>query len=190
MKLVFSKNPYELSIYNKNQNLIYKDLPGRSYKRDLQGRVYHYSEIDLENDAFYGLGESTGPLNKNSQVVRQAPRDSLGYNAENTSPLYKHIPFYIRINKNHQEAIGLFYHNTFESFFDMGCERSGYWKRYSYFCADGGDLDCYFINGPNLSEIIERYTDLTGKTAFSPIESLGYLGSTMYYVEFPTDCDK
>ena len=87
----------------------------------MQGRIYHYSSFDPENDCFYGFGENTGPLNKNKQIIRQAPKDSLGYDAETTSPLYKHIPFYIRINKQNKHALGLFYNNTYESHFDMGC---------------------------------------------------------------------
>lgn len=43
----------------------------------------------------------------------QAPKDSLGYDAESTSPLYKHIPFYIRLNKNTKKAIGYFYDNSY-----------------------------------------------------------------------------
>ena len=73
---------------------------------------------------------------------------------------------------------------------DVGCERSSYWPRYSYFCADGGDVDLFFINGPRIETVVERYTDLTGKTAFCPKEGLGYLGSTMYYAELPENCDK
>jgi alpha-glucosidase len=97
--------------------------------------------------------------------------------------MYKHIPFYIKANKKSKHAIGLYYNNSYESVFDMGCEKSGYWPRYSYFCADGGDVDLFLINGPSMKKVIQRYTDLTGKTAFVPMQALGYLGSTMYYAE-------
>lgn len=52
--------------------------------------------------------------------MRLAPQDSLGYNAETTAPLYKHIPFYIKVNRNDKHAIGLFYNNSYEASFDMG----------------------------------------------------------------------
>lgn len=162
---------------------MYKDLKGRTYKRDLQGRIYHFNEIDDKNDCFYGFGENTGKLNKSGCRMRLAPQDSLGYDAETTSPLYKHIPFYIKINKKNKHAIGLYYNNSYEAVFDMGSERSGYWPRYSYYSADGGDIDLFIINGPSMKRVIQRYTDLTGKTAMSPMHSLGYIGSTMYYAE-------
>ena len=72
----------------------------------------------------------------------------------------------------------------------MGNERSGYWPEYTSYCANGGDLDLFILNGPKISEVVERYTDLTGKSAFTPLESLGYLGSTMFYVELPERCDE
>lgn len=41
-----------------------------------------------------------------------------------------------------------------------------------------------------MKRVIQRYTDLTGKTAMAPIQSLGYLGSTMYYAELEENCDQ
>ncbi|MEI6055088.1 MAG: TIM-barrel domain-containing protein [Lentisphaerota bacterium] len=189
LTIKINKLNYHIGIFNSDGVRIYSDIPGRAFKKDRQGRVYHYSAIDQQNDCFYGFGEAPGPINKSHRVVRQAPRDSLGYDAELTTPLYKHIPFYIKINRENKHAVGMFYNNSYESLFDMGCERSGYWPRYSYFCADGGDIDLFFINGPDFSKVVERYTDLTGKTALCPMEGMGYLGSTMYYVELPKNCD-
>ncbi|MCP4179413.1 MAG: DUF4968 domain-containing protein [bacterium] len=188
-KLIIQKEPFGIKLISNDGIDIYSDLFGRAFKEDRQGRVYHYNEIDQENDCFYGFGETSGVINKRKRRIRQAPRDSIGYDAELTNPMYKHIPFYIRINKKQKHAAGLFYNNTYESLFDLGCEKSGYWPRYSYFCADGGDIDLFLINGPKISNVVERYTDLTGKTAFCPMHALGYLGSTMYYVELPKNCD-
>lgn len=99
---------------------MYKDLQGRACKRDLQGRIYHYSEFNPEDDCIYGLGETTGSLNKNLSRNRLGPQDSLGYNSSKTQPLYKHIPFYIKVGRKHKQAIGVFYNNTYECTFDFG----------------------------------------------------------------------
>lgn len=40
-----------------------------------------------------------------------------------------------------------------------------------------------------MRDIVERYTDLTGKSAMLPRYALGYLGSSMYYPELEQDCD-
>lgn len=42
-------------------------------------------------------------------------------------------------------------------------------------------MDYFVINGPSMKRVIQRYTDLTGKTAMAPMQALGYIGSTMYY---------
>ena len=52
-----------------------------------------------------------------------------------------------------------------------------------------GDIDLFLIVGPSIREIIERYTDLTGKSVMLPKAALGYLGSSMYYPELPENSD-
>ncbi|MBP2630566.1 MAG: Alpha-glucosidase [Firmicutes bacterium] len=183
------KDPFSIDILDKNKNIVFSDLKGKSYARDEMGRLYHYSCMK-DSDCFYGFGEKTGYLNKKKRRMRMHNVDTIGYDSEITDPLYKHIPFYIKLNTKNDIASGIFYHNSYDSVFDMGCERSGYWDKYSYFCADGGELDVFFIYGPQIKDVIKNYTDLTGKTIFPPKFSLGYLGSTMYYTELDSDADK
>lgn len=189
LQIIINKAPYYIQIQNNSGQTIYSDLKSRPYTQDQLGRVSHYTEIDIEQDCFYGFGEKTGAINKLRRRLVQNAKDTLGYDPEHSDPLYKHIPFYIKLNRKTQQAIGFFYHNTYESVFDMGVEHSNYHHRYSYFCADGGDLDLFILNGPSIAKVVEHYTDITGKSAMLPIYALGYLGSTMYYVELPENCD-
>ncbi len=53
-----------------------------------------------------------------------SPKDAIGHDPEYGDPMYKHIPFYIRINEKTAYALGLFYHNSYDSVFDMGQEVS------------------------------------------------------------------
>lgn len=71
----------------------------------------------------------------------------------------------------------------------MGREKSNYWKPHSRYRTDGGDIDLFLIAGPSVRQVVERYTDLTGKSAMLPRYALGYLGSSMYYPELDNDCD-
>lgn len=121
--------------------------------------------------------------------MNMSPKDAMGYNPKETDSLYKHIPFYIKLNREHKKAVGYFYHNTYECDFDMGKEKSNYWKMHSRYRADGGDIDLFLIAGPSMRQVVERYTDLTGKSAMLPRYALGYLGSSMYYPELEKDCD-
>lgn len=190
LDITINKNPFYIQIHDQQQNLVYSDLKSRPYTKDQLGRVTHYTEIDLENDSFYGFGEKTGAINKLRRRLVQNAKDTLAYDPEFSDPLYKHIPFYIKLNQQTQAAVGFFYHNTYESVFDMGVEHSNYHHRYSSFCADGGDLDLFILNGPSMAKVVEGYSEITGKSAMLPAYALGYLGSTMYYVELPKNCDR
>ncbi|MFD1125441.1 TIM-barrel domain-containing protein [Lentilactobacillus raoultii] len=182
-------DPFYFTITDQNGNVLHKDLPKRSFLQDDLGRSFHYSVMG-DHNKFYGFGEKSGKLNKFKRRMRMHNTDSLGWNAAKSDPLYKMIPFYIDFNTEDNIASGLFYNNTYDSVFDMDCEHSNYWKRYSYFQCDGGDLDVFFIGGPTIKDVVEHYTDLTGKTAMMPIASLGYMGSTMFYTELDKNSDQ
>lgn len=183
------KEPFAIEITDKEGNVLHSDLKEKSYVKDTLGRLYHYSCMDDE-DYFYGFGEKAGYLNKKTRRMRMHNVDTIGFDSEYTDPLYKHIPFYIKFNNKNNIASGIFYNNSYDSTFDMGCERSGYWNKYSYFCADGGELDAFFIYGPKIKDVVRNYTDLTGKTKLPTKYSLGYMGSTMYYTELDKNSDK
>lgn len=190
LRLVLKKEEFAFEVYDKNDNLLHADIPNRAFVQDHLGRIYHYSSYRNEKDLFYGFGEHNGTLEKSHQHLRLSPKDAIGHDPNTGGPMYKHIPFYIKHNTTTGQAVGMYYHNTYNCAFDTGAELSGYWPRYSYYTADGGEIDWFFINGPSMAEIVQRYTDLTGKTTLPPKYALGYLGSTMYYVELPKDCDK
>ncbi|MDR2392234.1 MAG: DUF4968 domain-containing protein, partial [Planctomycetota bacterium] len=188
LSLSVNRRPFGIEIFDRDGNRLYADVKGRSYQKDHLGRVYHYLERGPA-DRYYGFGETAGHLDKADYRVRLSPKDAIGYDPEKASCLYKHIPFYIRFDGAGRRASGLFYHNFWDAEFVMGSEISGYWPPYTYYAADGGDVDLFFVNGPGIDDVVRRYTDLTGKTIMQPRYSLGYLGSTMYYSELPADCD-
>lgn len=190
MIVSINKNPLQLVITNHEGTVIYSDLAHRGYEKDHLGRLFHYNLIDPKKDRFYGFGEQTGDIEKSGRKVRLSPKDAIGHDPQFGGPLYKHIPFYIRVNENDQHAIGLFYHNSYDSSFDMGAEISGYWDPYSYYQTDGGDLDIFYINGPNPKDVVSRYCELTGRQAMPPKQSLGFTASTMYYAELDENCDE
>ncbi len=191
LKAVISKDPAGLSLYDKTSGtLVYKDLKERAYEKDHLGRIFHYSSFDYEHDHVYGMGEISGHLDKKGRHLRLCPKDSIGLDAKDGMPLYKHIPFCIRVNETSNRAIGLFYNNSYDATFDWGNERSGYWDRYCYYSADGGQLDVFFIYGPSIAQVTQGYCFLTGTSAFLPKHALGYTSSTMYYAELEQDCDK
>lgn len=188
LKVVVEKDPFRICVYDREGTQIHGDIVDLSYQEDSNHRRIHTSEISA-GDCFYGFGEKSGEFNKAQKFMGMSPKDAMGYNPKETDSLYKHIPFYIKLNKDTKKAVGYFYHNTYECDFDMGREKSNYWKMHSRYRTDGGDIDLFLISGPSIRQIVERYTDLTGKSAMLPRCALGYLGSSMYYPELDQDCD-
>ena len=188
LKVVVEKDPFRICVYDKEGTLLHADIVDLAYMEDSNHRRIHTSEISKE-DCFYGFGEKSGEFNKAQKSMGMSPKDAMGYDPKETDSLYKHIPFYIKLNRTTKKAVGYFYHNTSECDFDMGREKSNYWKMHSRYRADAGDIDLFLIEGPAVRDVVERYTDLTGKSAMLPKYALGYLGSSMYYPELEADCD-
>ena len=188
VRLVAERDPLCFKLYDKEGTLLHSDLAGAPYILDSNRRVTHYSAM-AEEDCFYGFGEKTGLLNKNKRFLRERATDAMGYDAEKMDTLYKHIPFYIQLSRATRKAVGVFYNNFYESVFNMGCEKSNYWSRYSYWQADGGDIDLFLIAGGSIRRVVDNYTLLTGRPALLPKRALGYQGSSMYYPELEKDSD-
>ena len=188
LKVVVEKEPFRICVYDREGTLLHADIVDLAYLEDSNRRRIHTSEI-APDDCFYGFGEKSGDFNKAQKFMGMSPKDAMGYNPKETDSLYKHIPFYIKLNRDTKKAVGYFYHNTYECDFDMGREKSNYWKMHSRYRTDGGDIDLFLIAGPSVRKVVERYTDLTGKSAMLPRCALGYLGSSMYYPELEAGCD-
>ena len=145
-------------------------------------RIAHFHQRN-GSEMYYGLGEKAGNLKRNNRRFEMRSLDAMGYNAETTDPLYKHIPFYIC--KTPQISCGLFYDNLSTCWFDLGNELDNYHAWYTRYSAEAGDLDYYVFLGPSVLDVTKKYVRLTGKTAFGPKWSLGYSGSTMSYTDAP-----
>lgn len=167
------------------------DVPARAYTYDRAGRAVFHHMTRRPDEHYYGFGETAGPLDKAGMRLRMAPADAFGYDAAQTDPLYKHIPFYITLVPELGVAYGLFYDNLSRSVFDLGREvnalRGG---RYRVYKAADGDLDYYLLFGPTIEAVVEKYTALTGRPVLPPRWSFGYLASTMHYTEAPDAQDQ
>ncbi|WP_439235138.1 TIM-barrel domain-containing protein [Lonepinella koalarum] len=146
------------------------------------GRISHFIERSaVEN--YYGLGEKSGNLNRKGRRFEMRNLDAMGYNAETTDPLYKHIPFYI--TQKPDVSFGIYYDNLASCWFDLGNELDNYHTAYRSYRAEDGDLDYYVIAGESVLDITKKYTALTGGMIFGPKWGLGYSGSTMSYTDAP-----
>jgi alpha-glucosidase len=168
---------------NGNWHELASDRKTQAYNHDgsLGRGIFHYMKRDVD-DKYYGLGEKTGNLNRHGRRYRMMNLDPMGYDPIHTDPLYKHVPFYIARTKE-KSWYGMFYDNTATSTFDMGNELDNYHGYYRHYHSEDGDLDYYMIQGEHVSEVVETFSWLTGKTALFPKWSIGYSGSTMTYTD-------
>lgn len=125
--------------------------------------------------AFYGLGDKTGFLNKAGYQYEMWNTDNPDPQVDCFKALYKSIPFFAALTDG--KPYGIFFDNTYHSYFDMGKECSEYY----YFAANEGDLDYYFITGNTLADIIKGYTYLTGRMPLPQLFTLGYHQSRWSY---------
>lgn len=160
-----------------------QDRPTSAYLLNAHGDgVEHYQRRDPQ-ESYYGLGEKAGDLNRAGRRYEMRNLDAMGYNAQSTDPLYKHVPF--TITRRGAVSFGLFYDNLSTTRLDLGNELDNYHTAYRRYSAEAGDLDYYLFLGPRVLDVTKKFVRLTGKTLFGPKWSLGYSGSTMHYTDAP-----
>jgi alpha-glucosidase len=163
--LTVQKNPVRFSFHTIDGQLINEDDAGLGTSWNGE-QVTTYKKLQ-EDEKFIGLGEKTGPLNRKGQGYQNWNTDSFGYGTS-ADPLYCTIPFYIGIH--HGLSYGIFFDNSFKSFFNFGASNN----RFCSFYADAGEMNYYFVYGKNVAEIIQQYTHLTGRIELPPLWSIGF----------------
>ncbi|MEK7434978.1 MAG: glycoside hydrolase family 31 protein [Cyanobacteriota bacterium] len=164
LKIIIEKEPFKIIFKDLITNEIISE---DDFSIGFQGQeIQTFKKIAID-EKFFGLGEKTGNLNKKGSFYKMWNTDYPFYNYRQ-DPLYVSIPFFVGIKDN--KSYGYFLDNTSETFFNMGASQD----RYYSFGVKNGELNYYFFYGKDISEIVEKYTDLTGKNDMPPIWSLGY----------------
>ena len=136
-------------------------------------RVHVWKKMPADEN-YYGLGDKAGPMNRRNRSFTNWNTDEFGWQ-ESSDPLYKTIPFFMGLRNG--KAYGLFFDNTYRSVFDFGKESPDYFS----FGAEGGEVNYYFIAGPEPKKIVETYSAMTGRTPLPPLWALGYQQSRYSY---------
>ena len=147
------------------------------------GRAHHFLERRA-GDRHYALGERAGAMDRTSRRFRLTSLDPMGYDAEQSDPLYKAIP-YVLVADAAGRCHGEFHDTLARVTYDFGRELDNYHGPYRHVVADHGDVDLWMIAGPDPLAVTKRFTWLTGRPALMPAWSLGYSGSTMTYTDAP-----
>ena len=170
LRVMVQQNPLRISFADRDGNSLDADDPARGMAFD--GARFTVSKRLRDDEHVYGFGEKNGRLDKrgwNLGGYNYAMWNTDTYTHDSsTDPLYVSVPFFMVMRQG--QAHGIFLDNTWRSFFDVGHDYPGLLT----FGANGGDLDYYFINGPDPKKVIQRYTALTGRMPLPPLWALGY----------------
>ena len=165
LRIVASKAPFRVAFFDMRRVLINCDDSRKGMGWDgEETRVWKEMPSD---EQYYGFGEKSGPLNKRGQALAMWNSDKPGYTAA-TDPIYQTIPFFLALRDG--LSYGIFFDNTYRSSFDMGKESRTFYS----FGAEAGELNYYFIYGPDPKKVIGRYTDLIGRMPLPPRWAIGY----------------
>ena len=165
------KQSLQVSLYDaKDLKLINQDEIGFHWEESYEygGDIVKMSKACQKSESFYGLGDKPVDVNLKGKRFENWATDSYAF-GKDTDPIYKAIPFYTAIQDN--KAYGIFFDNTFKTHFDFAHER----RNVTSFWAQGGEMNYYFIYGPEMNDVVKNYTDLTGKPhALPPLWALGF----------------
>jgi alpha-glucosidase len=174
--LHINKTNLRKSIYDVDGKLINEDEIGFhwEYSYDHGCDIVKMSKAEQKMECYFGLGDKPMHLNLKGKRVENWVTDEYAFQKDK-DPLYKAIPFFIGLH--HEVSYGIFFDNTFRTYFDFGFERRGttsYW-------AQGGEMNYYFFYGPKMEQVVQNYTDLTGKPELPPLWALGFHQSKWSY---------
>lgn len=127
------------------------------------------------DECFYGLGDKTGFMNKRHYAYEMWNTDNPAPHVDSFKVMYKDIPFMIVLKK--ECVYGLFFDNTYRTWFDLGKES----EEYFFWAADKGNIDYYYIAGEKMTDILAGYTYLTGTVPVPQLWTLGYHQSRWSY---------
>jgi alpha-D-xyloside xylohydrolase len=182
LRLDIDKKDFRMSFYRGEEMLTQssrRDLAyvktnwrGLAYDDGSERDTYLRERLSLSvGELIYGLGERFTPFVKNGQAIDMWNEDG----GTSTELAYKNIPFYLS-----GKGYGVFVNHPGRVSFEVGSEL----VKKVQFSVPGEGLDYFLINGPSMKEVIERYTQLTGRPALPPAWTFGLWLSTSFTTNY------
>jgi alpha-glucosidase len=177
------KSPFRIEVYTLEGKLLTADaLKGNSGGMSKDKEEVEVRKQLLPDEHFFGFGERMDFLDQRNKKLRLNVGRGTGrphyvgaYNVLEAN--YSPVPFFMSTR-----GYGIFFHTAYPTQWDMGMSSQ---ESYS-FKAEGGELDYYFMYGPDFTSLLDSYTSLTGKSPLLPDYALGlhvgtYSGGTWGY---------
>ncbi|MEI7772260.1 MAG: glycoside hydrolase family 31 protein [Chloroflexales bacterium] len=190
MAVTIARSPFRIDAHRADGSVIVET------ELDRDGNPWSYASLNdafivrrrcRQEDAFFGLGEKAGPLNRkgrsftlwNTDVLSPtasgeftAGRAKDDPRADQTStefdPYYISIPFFYHVAHAGSAAAGCFFDNGYRAHVDFSPPTA----HAIHF--QGGQYTEYLFAGPGMPAILAGYTWLTGHMLPPPLWALGY----------------
>jgi alpha-glucosidase len=172
-----AKKDMQVRFLDHNGSMLCKDKKPFSRRESIMKGI---TEVQVAHKApdgtsYFGLGDKACEQNLRGHSFENWNTDAYAYE-RGDDPLYRSIPFYSVLNEG-GHAYGIFLDNTYRSHFDFDSKNNNTCR----FAAEGGCMNYYFIYGPALTTVSERYAMLTGTPELPPLWALGYHQSRWSY---------
>ncbi len=159
--LRLSKSPLRISFYQLGQpTALLKESEGAVWEGS---RIIERLSFD-DAEHFTGLGHDYFGRSDSLDLKGQVTQRNYATAHNQQSPLI--VPFYVS-----SKGYGLFLNSTFANSFNFGKD-----GQYEFSLDDsgyGGRLDFFFILGPKIASILDRYTKLTGRPRLPALAMFG-----------------
>jgi len=187
LKLDIAPDPMALTVSVKRDaenewQTILQDRPMAAYRYLAERGLMQHAQTRVLDAMHLGLGDKAGALDRTGKRFRCLQTDALGYNAETSDPLYKHVPWIIVGNAS-SGYCGIFYDTMAECEFDLGAEHSNYHAHYRTVEAQEDALIYYVITGPRLQDVVPRLQKLVGKPHLQPRWASGFAHTSMHHAD-------
>jgi alpha-glucosidase len=163
------KSNLNVTFYNAEMQIVCQDENGFHWQHYHQkgGKINYCSKRIQHDERFFGLGDKPTELDLRGKRLENYGEDTYGFKKDK-DPLYKNIPFYMGLH--HGISYGIFFDNSYRTIFDFGHEN----PHVTTFISRGGEMNYYFIYGPEMVDVSRQYTRLTGTADLPPMWALGY----------------
>ncbi|MFN8438195.1 MAG: glycoside hydrolase family 31 protein [Cytophagales bacterium] len=168
-RVFIAKENFKIRIEDNFGKVINEDEKGFHWEENFTfgGQIVYCSKVKQSEECFYGMGDKPTDLNLHEKRVTNWCSDTYGFEKDH-DPIYRAIPFYYGLHDH--ISYGIFIDNTFRTTFDFAKEDTSLIS----FWADGGEMNYYFIYGPDLDDVTAQYTMLTGTPNMPPKWALGF----------------
>ncbi|GAA5522123.1 DUF4968 domain-containing protein [Aliifodinibius salicampi] len=185
LKVRVYKSPLLVEFYSADGKL----LSTEKFDQDARGITQEDEGVSVRkklfrDEQFFGFGERMDFVNQRGKKLNLTVGRGIGrphivgaYNILEAN--YSPVPFFMSTR-----GYGIFFNTPYTTEWDMGHSNP---DAYS-FKAEGGEMDYYFMYGPDFPSILDDYTSVTGKSPLLPKFTHGlhvgtYSGGTWGYEE-------